>query len=62
MIEGNEKTRKSVQMTSDARLNENLRGVFYYCPYSGCNKAFAKKGNMKTHVRIHVSCKFKKCI
>ncbi len=26
----------------------------YKCPYENCNRSFKEKGNMNTHIRIHV--------
>lgn len=26
----------------------------YPCPYAKCNKIFNEKGNLQTHIRIHV--------
>lgn len=28
---------------------------YYACPYQGCEKKFKESGNLKTHIRIHVS-------
>jgi hypothetical protein len=27
----------------------------FICPYEECKKAFTESGNLKTHIRIHVS-------
>jgi hypothetical protein len=34
----------------------------YRCPFENCNKIFAYKGNLKTHMRIHVRYILKKII
>lgn len=30
----------------------------YICPYENCQKAFSESGNLKTHIRIHVTLLF----
>lgn len=27
----------------------------FVCPYSNCGKRFTEKGNMKTHIKVHVN-------
>ena len=27
----------------------------YQCPYDSCQRIFKEKGNLKTHIRVHVS-------
>ncbi len=32
-------------------------GIYYLCPYKDCEKKFTEKGNLITHIRVHVRLK-----
>jgi uncharacterized Zn-finger protein len=35
--------------------DQPIKQKIYKCPYIYCKKAFSEKGNLRTHLRIHVS-------
>jgi uncharacterized Zn-finger protein len=42
----------------DEKANINKTMKVYSCPYDFCNKAFRERGNLRTHLRVHVSIYF----
>ena len=37
----------------EQKVNDSKKA--FTCPYKGCGKQFSESGNLKTHIRIHVS-------
>jgi hypothetical protein len=44
-------------MNKNSSVVENIKrkGGFYICPIDSCNKEFSEKGNLTTHIRVHVN-------
>lgn len=49
-------TNLKVAEQGEILLNEGALNTEYQfvCPFSSCKKSFKEKGNLKTHIRIHV--------
>lgn len=53
----NNRTENSLTLSSVKQMTLKIDSLtkIYKCPYENCKKTFKEKGNLKTHIRVHVS-------